>query len=303
MGFTIVRPRCLDNLENGQKPQKWMGNNIYPVKQWGGLDVDEPWQIPIIESWLEAHEINNLFQFKRLKWNQLYDSERTVLSKLRIKKYDKVLDIGHEPGALSIILKEKYGITDYSAVETDYKKSREALTLNPDAKIINRSLTEYLEINREIEQYNIILGLHINDRLDYYDKIVAGAYTLLKPGGYLVGTCRLTGAATINNIEISNQKNECSDKGIVPYVIDNSQDVIEKLRGLNPAEIIIFGYSGRPSSTASTPLEIVTFAVFAIRKQVGNDFGTKENIELPDNIYMNKSMQYESGLPTTFAKV
>ena len=126
---------------------------------------------------------------------------------------------------------------------------------------------------------------------------------MLKPGGYLVGTCRLTGAATINNIEISNQKNECNHKGIVPYVIDNSQDVIEKLRGLNPAEIIIFGYSGRPSSTASTPLEIVTFAVFSIRKQVGNDFGTKENIELPDNIYMNKSMQFESGLTTTFAKV
>ena len=303
MGFTIVRPRCLDNLENGQKPQKWMGNNIYPVKQWGGLDVDEPWQIPIIESWLEAHEINNLFQFKRLKWNQLYDSERTVLSKLRIKKYDKVLDIGHEPGALSIILKEKYGITDYSAVETDYKKSREALTLNPDSKIINKSLTEYLEINREIEQYNIILGLHINDRLDYYDKIVAGAYTLLKPGGYLVGTCRLTGAATINNIEISNQKIECSGKGVVPYVIDNSQDVIEKLRGINPAEIIIFGYSGRPSSTASTPLEIVTFAVFAIRKQVGNDFGTKENIELPDNITLNISMKCESDLLPTFEKV
>ncbi len=44
-----------------------MGQSIYPVKQWGGLDVDEPWQIPIIESWLEAHEINNIFQFKRIQ--------------------------------------------------------------------------------------------------------------------------------------------------------------------------------------------------------------------------------------------
>ena len=242
-----------------------------------------------------------------IDWDKRGKELIQLLDKHRSKdgSWDVIVPSSHGKDSAMVThqLKEKYGITDYSAVETDYKKSREALTLNPDAKIINRSLTEYLEINREIEQYNIILGLHINDRLDYYDKIVAGAYTLLKPGGDLVGTCRLTGAATINNIEISNQKNECNHKGIVPYVIDNSQDVIEKLRGLNPAEIIIFGYSGRPSSTASTPLEIVTFAVFSIRKQVGNDFGTKENIELPDNIYMNKSMQFESGLTTTFAKV
>ena len=55
MGVSIVRPRCLDKLEDGLLPQKWMGQKIYPLKQWGGLDVDYEWQVPQIEYWLRKH--------------------------------------------------------------------------------------------------------------------------------------------------------------------------------------------------------------------------------------------------------
>lgn len=55
MGVSIVRPRCLDNLDDGLLPQKWMGQRIYPLKQWGGLDVDYEWQMPQVEYWLKAH--------------------------------------------------------------------------------------------------------------------------------------------------------------------------------------------------------------------------------------------------------
>jgi CMP-N-acetylneuraminic acid synthetase len=55
MGASIIRPRCLEQIENGLLPQKWMGQHIYPLKQWGGLDVDYEWQIPQIEFWLKAH--------------------------------------------------------------------------------------------------------------------------------------------------------------------------------------------------------------------------------------------------------
>ena len=49
MGLSVVRPRCLDNLEQGLLPQKWMGRKIFPLKQWGGCDVDYEWQIPLVE--------------------------------------------------------------------------------------------------------------------------------------------------------------------------------------------------------------------------------------------------------------
>jgi hypothetical protein len=59
MGVSIVRPRCLEHLEDGILPQKWMGQRIYPLKQWGGLDVDYEWQIPQVEYWLEKHNFSS----------------------------------------------------------------------------------------------------------------------------------------------------------------------------------------------------------------------------------------------------
>ena len=53
MGASIVRPHCLEHLEEGLLPQKWMGQKIYPLKQWGGFDVDYEWQIPGVEYWLK----------------------------------------------------------------------------------------------------------------------------------------------------------------------------------------------------------------------------------------------------------
>jgi hypothetical protein len=57
MGLSIVRPRCLENMEDGLLPQKWMGQKIHPLRQWGGLDVDYEWQLPQAEFWLRAHGI------------------------------------------------------------------------------------------------------------------------------------------------------------------------------------------------------------------------------------------------------
>lgn len=55
MGVSIVRPHCLENINDGLLPQKWMGQKIYPLKQWGGLDVDYKWQMPLVEYWLKEH--------------------------------------------------------------------------------------------------------------------------------------------------------------------------------------------------------------------------------------------------------
>ena len=55
MGVSIVRPRCLKNINKGLLPQRWMGQRIYPLKQWGGFDVDYEWQIPVLEYWLKKH--------------------------------------------------------------------------------------------------------------------------------------------------------------------------------------------------------------------------------------------------------
>lgn len=55
MSTSIVRPHCLENLHDGLLPQKWMGQRIHPLKQWGGVDVDFEFQVPGVEFWLRAH--------------------------------------------------------------------------------------------------------------------------------------------------------------------------------------------------------------------------------------------------------
>jgi hypothetical protein len=32
-----------------------MGKKIYPLKQWGGCDIDYEWQVPQAEYWLRKH--------------------------------------------------------------------------------------------------------------------------------------------------------------------------------------------------------------------------------------------------------
>jgi CMP-N-acetylneuraminic acid synthetase len=58
MGTSIIRPRCLDNINDGLLPQKWMGKKIYPLKQEGGFDIDYEWEIPNVEYWLRKYDRN-----------------------------------------------------------------------------------------------------------------------------------------------------------------------------------------------------------------------------------------------------
>ena len=50
----VVRPKCMLK-KNGDVPFTWLGRNIHPIKQWGGLDIDYNWQVPIVEFWLKSH--------------------------------------------------------------------------------------------------------------------------------------------------------------------------------------------------------------------------------------------------------
>jgi hypothetical protein len=55
MSISVVRPECLENMGQGLLPQKWMGQRIVPIPNWGGCDVDYEWQVPMVEFWLRKH--------------------------------------------------------------------------------------------------------------------------------------------------------------------------------------------------------------------------------------------------------
>lgn len=77
MGVAIVRSRCLENIKEGLMPQRWMGRKIYPLKQWGGFDVDYEWQIPALEYWIKEHRKNHA-PSKRFK-KPINNIERTAV--------------------------------------------------------------------------------------------------------------------------------------------------------------------------------------------------------------------------------
>ena len=58
MSVSVVRPKCLEQLQNGLLPQKWMGQRIAPIPAEAGCDVDYEWQIPSVEYWLKKNGYN-----------------------------------------------------------------------------------------------------------------------------------------------------------------------------------------------------------------------------------------------------
>jgi len=66
-GVSIVRPKCIEEIEKGLLPQKWMGKKIFPLAQNGVLDVDYEYEIKIAEDWLKS----NGFTKKKLAYKIL----------------------------------------------------------------------------------------------------------------------------------------------------------------------------------------------------------------------------------------
>ena len=54
-GVSVVRPKCIDHIDDGLLPQKWMGKKIYPLIQNGVLDVDVEQEMPLAEFWLRKN--------------------------------------------------------------------------------------------------------------------------------------------------------------------------------------------------------------------------------------------------------
>ncbi len=55
MSHSVCRSKCLENINDGLLPQRWMGKKILPVVNQGGCDIDEPWQIDMSIRWLKEH--------------------------------------------------------------------------------------------------------------------------------------------------------------------------------------------------------------------------------------------------------
>lgn len=60
MSHTVCRSNCIENINEGLLPQKWMGQKILPINNQLGCDIDEPWQIDMSLRWLKNNS-NTLY--------------------------------------------------------------------------------------------------------------------------------------------------------------------------------------------------------------------------------------------------
>lgn len=54
-GVQIIRPKCIEEMDQGALPFLWLGKKQGHIKKEFGFDVDAKWQIPVIEYWLKTH--------------------------------------------------------------------------------------------------------------------------------------------------------------------------------------------------------------------------------------------------------
>lgn len=55
VAVSVIRPKNLDALESGMLPQRWMGQNILPIKNEAGFDLDYEWQLGQASWWLKKY--------------------------------------------------------------------------------------------------------------------------------------------------------------------------------------------------------------------------------------------------------
>ena len=58
-GAAVVRPRVLDLLKPDSAPLAYLGENVLPLKQFGGGPVDRQWQVPKMEYWLKKQGVRD----------------------------------------------------------------------------------------------------------------------------------------------------------------------------------------------------------------------------------------------------
>lgn len=233
----------------------------------------------------KTESIGQFYRTHRTSWDQFYESEKTVLSKLGLGAGSRILDIGCGCGGLGLALKEQYGVTDYTGVDINTQAIYAATEMNPAGRFLAADILDVPEQKIPEESFDLVVSLSCIDWNVEFDRMLMKAYRYVRPGGYFLASFRLTDGEGVNDFTRSYQFINFEGKREgekAPYVVLNARDLLTRLLLLRPSEILGYGYWGSPSATAVTPFERVCFAVIALRKGAGEP--CKVSLDLPDSI-------------------
>ncbi|MBS0418981.1 MAG: methyltransferase domain-containing protein [Proteobacteria bacterium] len=232
-------------------------------------------------------ELARYFATHRVTWDQFYESERVIISRLALNASRSVLDVGCGCGGLGLALREKFGVTDYTGVEINSAAAAAGRRMNGAARILQGDILDLSRGELRDWAFNVVFSLSCVDWNVRFNEMLLAVWQHVAPGGHLVATFRLTDGPSCNDMARSYQY--INFEGVragekAAYVVLNAGELMEALLGFDPAGIAAFGYWGPPSASAMTPYERLCFCAVAIRKRATESDGTRLDLELPEEI-------------------
>lgn len=221
------------------------------------------------------------FLTHRRNWDEFFPSERWVFERVGASEtgFGRVLDVGCAVGGLGNAITQKFPITSYTGLDINAQAIKAAArinTLSVPTQFLCADIVTCMDVADEA--FDTVAALSVADWNIDTNGIITACWKKVAPGGRLLITLRLTNGLGVNDLERSFQyivpdegfemPIDKSDLEKAPYVVLNTQEALRVITKQTPppCDILLYGYWGKPSDTATTPYEKLAFAVLSVMK-------------------------------------
>ena len=227
--------------------------------------------------------LSTFYAAHRSVWEDFYPSERAAFELVEPGPDTSVLDVGSACGGLGLALFERFRCTSYVGIEIHEEAARlgDAAVNSFGGRVLSGDVLEAQAVlaNEGLQGvFDLVVSLSALDWNEDVRENVLAAWDLVRPGGHLLMSMRLHPTACLISSAESRQPTtpevETSNE-FAPYVIMSVPGAFAFTRILQPSRVDVFGYWGKPSSTAITPLQECIFAVATVQKSTEHHVATE----------------------------
>ncbi len=204
------------------------------------------------------------YSIQRNRWEDFYESERRIMGKVfGSMSHFSLLDAGCGCGGLLKAIQDRFSIDSYHGVDINEEMIAYAKNRLDLGKPHSFNCMDICDLNGP--QYDIVISFSCVDYNEDVFGMLNTCWGLVKRGGYLIASFRLTDQESI--LRDAYQTIDPYDERY-NYVVFNFSDLKSTLCSLLPcpSDFECYGYWGAPSTTAVVARDRLCFSVFAIHK-------------------------------------
>ena len=122
-----------------------------------------------------THKIAGYFKNNRITWDQFYESERTIISRLGLTINSTILYIGCGCGGLGFALRDQFDVEKYTGVEINPFAAESAKKMNSKAQIYCGDILKLSEKKLYEKQFDVVFSLSCMDWNVQFDYMLTPA--------------------------------------------------------------------------------------------------------------------------------